>query len=144
VQFTAIPPEVQPLINPLAPSDHVAPVITAPASIFAEASSARGAIVSYPVSAADDHDGKVPVQCLPATGTIFAGGSTLLRCTAVDAAGNVATKTIPVSVTDIRIVVPTTFPDQTAAGPPPGGADVSFVGCTATDPATCDPLAIYA
>jgi hypothetical protein len=49
-------------------------------------------------SAADDVDGIVPVECTPASGSIFPIGSTTVECTATDAAGNIGRASFTVTI----------------------------------------------
>lgn len=79
--------------------DRTPPEVTV-ANVTAEATSAAGAIVTYSASAFDDVDGVVPVTCVPASGTQFPIGSTLVQCTATDAHGNVGTGSFYVTVRD--------------------------------------------
>jgi HYR domain len=96
------------------PPDTTPPVITTPGSVTAEATSSAGATVNYDVSAVDDVDGTVPVNCSPASGSTFGLGTTSVDCTAKDAADNIANASFDVTVHD------TTPP---ALGPMP--ADIS-------------------
>src|SRR5262249_4476453 len=77
-----------PLVVPLAGTgvDKRPPVLTS-RDLVVEASSKDGAIVRYLVSAADDVDGKVPVDCQPVSGTWFPFGTTHVGCTATDNSG---------------------------------------------------------
>jgi hypothetical protein len=64
---------------------------------------ASGVKVEYErPSAIDTLDGRVPVSCLPASGTRFEVGTTTVTCTATDAAGNTRTDTFDVVVTRRR------------------------------------------
>ena len=57
-------------------------VLTLPAARRAEASSARGAVVRFRVSAVDGAGSRVRVRCLPRPATLFPVGRTTVRCTA--------------------------------------------------------------
>jgi hypothetical protein len=72
--------------------DTVAPELTVPAAIVKQADGASGAIVTYDAPATDAIDASPKVDCLPASGTRFALGSTTVTCTAKDAAGHATTK----------------------------------------------------
>lgn len=74
------------------------PSITVPASISVSASSPSGAQVSYAVSATDVVSGSVPTTCSLASGSQFPIGTTTVHCSAVDAAGNIATADFTVTV----------------------------------------------
>ena len=81
-------------------ADVTPPVLTLPANITAEATSASGAVVTYTATAIDDFDGPVPVTCTPASGSTFPLGTTTVQCSAQDAAGNVAHGSFTVTVQD--------------------------------------------
>lgn len=64
------------------------PVLTCPANIVVGADPGRcDALVTFAPSAADDCAG-VTVVCVPASGSSFARGTTLVSCTATDASSN--------------------------------------------------------
>jgi hypothetical protein len=81
--------------------DTTAPSINVPARVTAEPTGPSGAIVTYPVSATDLVSGTVAVSCSPASGSLFPIGTTTVTCSAQDAAGNVATRSFPVQVSNI-------------------------------------------
>jgi len=60
------------------------PVLTLPANITAEATSAAGAAVSYTVTATDN----ATIVCSPASGSTFALGTTTVNCTATATTGS--------------------------------------------------------
>ena len=116
--------------------DTTAPVITAPADLVIEATSAAGAAASYAASADDLVDGNVAVGYSVAPGSTFALGTTTVTVTATDAAGNNASATFKVTVRD------TTAPSVScpaeivvAAAPGASTAAVSF-NVTANDTAS--------
>lgn len=78
--------------------DTVAPVLTLPASVVANATSEDGAAVDFAASALDLVDGAVAPTCSPASGSVFAIGNTTVACSAVDAAGNLASGAFQVRV----------------------------------------------
>lgn len=80
--------------------DNIAPQITVPENIFAEATSAAGAAVTYAVSAIDDTDGLLNVACTPVSGSVFSLGSSTVHCSANDSAGNTATASFDVEIID--------------------------------------------
>jgi len=80
--------------------DTTPPVIVAPAGLTVGASSASGAIVTYSVTATDLVSAAT-VSCLPSSGALFPIGTTVVACTATDAAGRVATKDFQVTVTNV-------------------------------------------
>lgn len=63
-----------------------------------DATSPTGAVVTFTTSAEDDVDGSVSVSCTPASGATFAVGTTLVACTASDAAGNTVDGSFSVTV----------------------------------------------
>jgi hypothetical protein len=79
-------------------ADTVSPVIVTRGNVVREATSAAGATVAYTVTATDDVDGLVPVNCEPASDRTFPIGDTTVTCTARDAAGNSATGVVDVHV----------------------------------------------
>jgi len=127
--------------------DTTAPVVNVPADVTAEATGANGARVVYgDVSATDIVDGPMNPSCSKASDTMFNLGTTIVTCTAIDAANNKGTNTFTVTVED------TTKPDVHApanmvVGNTSGtGADnVVYTGATAHDlvsgnlPVTCAP-----
>jgi hypothetical protein len=81
-------------------ADTTPPVINVPASIVREATGPTGAVVTYTVTATDDVDGSVPVNCSPISGSTFPIGVNPVTCTARDAAGNVGMASFNVTVQD--------------------------------------------
>jgi hypothetical protein len=79
-------------------ADPFDPVLTVPADITVDATSAAGATVSYVATAADNHDATPTVECSPASGTLFPVATTIVTCTATDDAGNQASRTFNVTV----------------------------------------------
>lgn len=78
------------------------PVLTLPASFTANATSLVGAVVAYTATAKDLVDGSDGVNCLPASGSMFAIGTTNVTCTARDAHANSASGSFTVSVLGAR------------------------------------------
>jgi uncharacterized repeat protein (TIGR03803 family) len=111
--------------------DSTAPQIDA-ANVVAEATSAAGAIVIFSASATDLVDGAVAVTSVPASGSVFPLGNTTAVLAAQDAAGNIATSSVTVSVVDTTKPTLTLPADITAEATGPNGAAVSF-SPTATD-----------
>src|SRR5262249_3457551 len=107
VDFTDIPADVQqvPLGAPVPDSNF--PVISgAPGNLFVEATSPAGAPVSFNLTANDPTEGKVPVLCAPASGSMFPIGKTTVACAATDSSGNRSTTSFSVRVTDVRVIPP--------------------------------------
>ena len=80
--------------------DTTAPVLSAmPANQTLVATSASGATATYTTPTATDKvNGSVPVTCAPASGSLFALGTTTVTCTAKDTAGNTAKGTFTITV----------------------------------------------
>jgi probable HAF family extracellular repeat protein/uncharacterized repeat protein (TIGR03803 family)/YVTN family beta-propeller protein len=93
--------------------DTAGPVLTLPPSVVAEATSPAGAAVMFTASAFDSVSGTAMVTCVPASGSTFAIGLTVVTCTATDATGNSTTGGFDVLVLD------TTAPLVQIASPSP-------------------------
>jgi len=111
--------------------DTTPPSLTAPADVVAEATSAAGAVVTYPAASATDAVGPVTVVYSAPSGSLFALGVTTVTVTARDGAGNTTRRTFTVTVRD------TTAPVIVVSSPADGatiGTDqtVTFA-YTATD-----------
>jgi hypothetical protein len=78
--------------------DEAPPKLTLPSDMTVQATSARGAVVNFSVSASDLVDGSVPVTCTPASGSTFPLGTTTVTCSAKDKAGNSVTGSFEVTV----------------------------------------------
>ncbi|WP_459910355.1 HYR domain-containing protein [Desulfotomaculum defluvii] len=121
-----------------------------------------GATVNYPNPTVPDNCPGVTITCTPPSGSFFPVGTTNVICTAVDAAGNIATCTFSITVQDVeppqitcpadRILITTQcedivgYPDPivfdncpgvTFSCSPPSGSTfplgTTTVTCTATD-----------
>ncbi len=116
------------------PTDTTPPVISAPANIVTEATSAAGKVVTFAATATDNVDGPVQVIASPASGSTFPITTTAVGLAASDAAHNTATASFLVTVQD-------TTPPAIGAAPVltpieatgPNGAVVTFTVPTATD-----------
>jgi X-Pro dipeptidyl-peptidase len=78
--------------------DTTAPKLTAPPSLKANATSAKGVKVSFFASATDTVDTTPTVSCRPASGSVFKIGRTVVRCGASDDSANAATASFTVTV----------------------------------------------
>jgi hypothetical protein len=81
-------------------NDVTAPIVTKPADVVAEATSALGAAVSFPLPTATDAVGIASESCAPSSGSVFPLGTTVVGCTARDAAGNSGSTSFSVLVRD--------------------------------------------
>jgi hypothetical protein len=127
---TATPTNFQVIVH-----DTTAPVIAAASNVVAEATGPTGAVVTFvPPTSSDAVDGTAPAACLPASGAAFALGSTLVTCTAQDAAGNNATA-VSFTVNVVDTTAPTMDPHQNISvlSTNPSGATVTFSSPTTTD-----------
>ena len=68
-----------------------APALTLPGDLSVQATTAEGAEVAYQASASDSVDGAMGPTCAPPSGQLFRVGTTKVRCSATDRAGNTAT-----------------------------------------------------
>jgi hypothetical protein len=116
------------------------PVLTLPADITAEATSAAGAAVSYTVTATDN----ATIVCTPASGSTFALGTTTVNCTASASTGNTS-GSFHVTVVDTTTPTLSLPGTVTVEATGPSGATATFT-TSATDlvdgsvPVTCDHL----
>ena len=108
------------------------PVLSLPADIVAEATSSAGAVVTFSATATDAVDGPLAVTCVPASGSTFAIGVTIVTCSATDSHGNTTSGTFTVTVQDTTAPVLSLPADITAEATSAAGAEVTFTA-TATD-----------
>lgn len=100
-------------------ADTTPPALNLPSAVTAEATSAAGAVVTYVATATDLVDGSVAISCVPASGSQFAFGTTIVQCTASDSNSNTATGTFQVRVRDTTPpVIILVTPSQTTMWPP--------------------------
>lgn len=122
------------------PTDTTPPVLTLPADITAEATSAAGAVVTYSASAHDAVDSTVPVSCNPASGSTFPLGTTTVECSAKDTANNTATGSFNVTVRDTTAPTLSNLPaNQSAVATSSAGAAVGYTNPTASDAVDANP-----
>ena len=115
--------------------DTVAPALTLPADITAEATSAAGAVVGYDAATATDlHPAAPAVACDLASGSTFPLGATTVTCSATDDAGNTATGAFRVTVIDTTApVIASIAGDMTLDATGPAGAVATWTAPTASD-----------
>ena len=81
--------------------DEKDPIITVPASpVISEATGPQGSLVSYSASATNATGTPLEVNCTPQSGSMFALGTSIVACTAIDEAGNEARASFEVLVQD--------------------------------------------
>ena len=79
--------------------DTTAPVVTVPADITAEPTSASGAAVVFATTANDIVSGRLTTTCAPASGSIIPiGVTTGVSCSSMDSAGNANSATFTITV----------------------------------------------
>jgi hypothetical protein len=112
--------------------DTVAPALALPADMTVDAVDPSGANVTFSASATDSGH-SVAVTCLPASGSKFAIGDTLVNCSATDAYGNTANGSFTVHVLGDTVAPALSLPlGMTVNAVDPSGANVRFSG-SATD-----------
>jgi uncharacterized delta-60 repeat protein len=109
-----------------------APTVRVPRSpLLAEAEGATGAHVTFAASATDILGAPLTPTCLPASGTLFAVGNSIVTCSATDAAGTPAAASFTVRVVDTT--APTlSVANVTAEATSSSGAVASYTA-SATD-----------
>jgi len=82
-----------------------APALTLPGDLSVQATTAEGAEVAYQASASDSVDGAMGPTCAPPSGQLFRVGTTKVRCSATDRAGNTATGSfrVVIKLVELRI-----------------------------------------
>ena len=82
--------------------DTIAPTLFLPDDQTLEATGASGAVATFSATATDRVDPNPVVSCTPASGSVFAIGTTTVTCSATDARGNISTGSSSVTVRDTR------------------------------------------
>ncbi len=83
-------------------ADGAAPSLTCPDSQTLACTGPDGAVATFTASAVDACDTNATVECVPASASAFAPGTTTVTCTATDAAGNRSECSFTVTVTDVE------------------------------------------
>lgn len=78
--------------------DKTAPTVTVPANMSVNATNLNGATVTFSASSTDAGSGAEAPTCSPASGSLFAIGTTDVTCSATDAAGNTGSASFTVTV----------------------------------------------
>jgi hypothetical protein len=111
-------------------TDTTAPVVKVPKSIKQPATSPAGAFVTFKATATDAVDGSTAVTCRPPSGSRFPVGTTTVRCTSVDKAGNTGSSSFQVTITKFVApsvsVPPTSTLDAGGPGTPGSGLWLVF------------------
>ena len=113
--------------------DTTAPAITVPSNIVAEATGPEGAAVEFTVSAIDLVGQDPMVSVIPASGSVFALGETVVTATASDTSGNTNTSQFTVTVVDTTAPAITVPSNIVVEATGPEGAAVAFDAPTAVD-----------
>jgi hypothetical protein len=77
-----------------------APAVTTSGDVTVAASSSAGAQATFTASAKDSVDGSRPVNCTPASGTVFKVGKTTVTCWAFNKRGKIGRSALTVTVTN--------------------------------------------
>lgn len=107
-------------------ADTRGPKLHLPRNFSVPATSAGGAAVTYSATAEDDVDGAVAVSCAPASGSVFAVGTTPVQCMASDSRNNKSSGGFSVTVIAQPPPPPPPLHDITAEATGPNGAVVTF------------------
>jgi len=100
--FAWMKQKITPLAAPTeAGPDATPPALALPADVTMQAVDPSGVAATYTASAADAIDGIVPINCAPASGSIFSVGVTTVNCSATDSSGNTAVGAFTVTVTPL-------------------------------------------
>ncbi|TAK73116.1 MAG: HYR domain-containing protein [Dehalococcoidia bacterium] len=93
--------------------DSTPPSLTVPADMEVETEDEGGAVVTFSVTATDDH-GTPTVVCTPPSGSTFPVGTTTVSCTATDSVGNSTTETFTITVVLLEPAIVVAPADTTA------------------------------
>ncbi|MFY1825817.1 kelch repeat-containing protein [Myxococcus fulvus] len=112
------------------------PTLTCPADVVVDATSASGAVVTYPPATASDNGGPQPtVTYSHPSGSTLPLGDTTVTVTAVDSSGQQATCTFLVTVRDTTAPTLTCPADIQVQSDAQGGAEVTYTVPPPTDTA---------
>ena len=87
---------------PVIVNDDEGPTVTAPGSVTVGAVGATGEVVTYPAFTASDNCPGVAIASVPASGSTFPIGDTVVTGTATDGGGNQTSSTFVVHVRGAR------------------------------------------
>lgn len=115
-------------------TDTTAPVLDLPANMTEEARGPDGTVIGFEVSAGDVVDGPIAIGCNHGSGETFPLGTTTVTCSAADAAGNSASGSFAVTVTDTTAPWLTGMPaTQFLTTANPAGAPLAYALPGASD-----------
>jgi ELWxxDGT repeat protein len=124
--------------------DTLAPVLSCPTDVIAEATDASGASVSYaPATASDAVTAAPELTYSQGSGTVFVLGTTGVTVTARDAAGNTASCAFNVIVRDTTAPSLTCPTEVIAEATDASGTAVGYLPATASDAVTASPVFTY-
>ncbi len=89
----------------LATIDTTAPILSLPANLTVNRATTAATVVGYSAVATDACEGAVAIICVPASGSTFPPGVTLVSCQAHDSGNNTNTATFNVTVQEVVITV---------------------------------------
>ncbi|HKY54665.1 MAG TPA: HYR domain-containing protein [Anaerolineales bacterium] len=113
--------------------DKTIPVLNLPSNMTVEATSNAGAVANYSASTSDNLDPAPVLSCVPASGSTFAIGTTMVNCTATDQADNTAFGNFNITVQDRTAPIIDAHLDITEEATSSLGATVTYIS-----PATSD------
>jgi RHS repeat-associated protein len=106
--------------------DTTAPVLQLPDTITVDAPDSLGAEVEYEATAVDAVDGPRAVVCVPASGSRFSIGTTIVTCASSDSLGNASSATFLIKVRDVHPPVLTVPANLTIEATSRAGATATF------------------
>jgi hypothetical protein len=83
---------------PAGTEDPTPPTVTTSGDVTVAATSSNGAPATFTASAKDRVDGTLPVNCMPASGSVFKVGKTTVTCWAFNKRGHIGRSTLTVTV----------------------------------------------
>ena len=98
--------------------DKTAPTVTVPANMSVNATSLSGAVVTFTPSSSDNGSGASTPTCTSASGMRFPIGTTIVTCTATDAAGNTGSASFTITVINQPPVCTAATPSLSSIWPP--------------------------
>lgn len=112
---------------------NAAPTFTPPAAMTIEATNSAGGEATFNPTGTDPEDGELNAQCLPASGSTFAIGTTTVACTVTDRIGAFASGSFTVTVRDTTAPAIAAHGNVTADATGAAGAVVTYTRPAYTD-----------